>query len=183
VVAARRVGGAPERREERATDPEALLLFTLNVGRSDPRLFDEVLDWLALNATLVSEHRLRNLCASPTDRALVDAALDWAAGERRRERPAGASRKRATEPLFPSLPAPRGDLDPAFARHGFAREPVQRSGKSQPPRLHDPIAFAFRLRRLLGVGVRAEVMRALRRAPLRARSPRRPIACRGDRRS
>jgi hypothetical protein len=158
----------PAHREERAADPEALLLFTLNVGRGDPRLFDEALDWLASNASLVSVHRLRSLSANPTDRALVDAALDWAAGERRRERPAGASRKRAAEPLFPSLPAPRGDLDPAFARHGFARGPVQRSGKSQPPRLHDPIAFAFRLRRLLGVGVRAEVMRAL----LTIRAPR-----------
>jgi hypothetical protein len=161
----------PEHREERAADPEALLLFTLNVGRSDPRLFDEVLDWLALNASLVSVHRLRNLCANPTDRALVDAALDWAAGERRRSADApqrASARRGAPAPLFPSLPAPRGDLDPAFARHGFARGPVQRSGKSLPPRLHDPIAFAFRLRRLLGVGVRAEVMRAL----LTIRAPR-----------
>lgn len=163
----------PERREERATDPEALLLFTLEIGRSDPRLFDEVLDWLALNASLVSVHRLRNLCANPTDRALVDAALDWAAGARRRERPTGAPHPRSPgedvlEPLFPSLPTPRDDLDPAFSRHGFARGPVKPSGKSQPPRLHDPISFAFRLRRLLGVGVRAEVMRTL----LTIRAPR-----------
>lgn len=163
----------PTRREERATDPEALLLFTLEIGRSDPRLFDEVLDWLALNAPLVSVHRLRNLCATPIDRALVDAALDWVAGARRREQPAGAARRRsagddAFEPLFPSLRTPRADLDPAFASHGLARARLTASGKSQPPRLHDPISFAFRLRRLLGVGVRAEVMRTL----LTIRSPR-----------
>src|SRR5438105_1946106 len=40
---------SPPQREERAADPEALLLFTLELGRNDPRLFDEVLDWLALN--------------------------------------------------------------------------------------------------------------------------------------
>jgi hypothetical protein len=163
----------PTLREERAADPEALLLFTLEIGRSDPRLFDEVLDWLALNAPLVSVHRLRNLCVNPTDRALVDSALDWVAGARRREQPAGATRRRSAgsgvlEPLFLSLPTPHDDLDPAFAGHGLARARVTPSGKSQPPRLHDPISFAFRLRRLLGVGVRAEVMRTL----LTIRAPR-----------
>jgi hypothetical protein len=56
---------------------------------------------------------------------------------------------------------PTENLDESFARHGFARARVRPSGKSQPPRLHDPVSFAFRLRRLLGVGVRAEVIRAL----------------------
>jgi hypothetical protein len=39
--------------------------------------------------------------------------------------------------------------------------PLRASGRSQAPRLRDPISFAFRLRRLLGLGVRAEVIRAL----------------------
>jgi hypothetical protein len=54
-------GAAPARREERAADPEALLLFTLEIGRDDPRLFDEVLDWLSVNEQFVSVQRLRNL--------------------------------------------------------------------------------------------------------------------------
>jgi hypothetical protein len=152
----------PGEREERAADPEALLLFTLEVGRNDPRLFDEVLDWLALNEPLVSVHRLRNLATGATDRALVDSALSWASRSRRRERAVGDD-VIATEltPLFPGLATPSGDLDPTFARHGLARTRVTPSGKSQAPRVLEPIAFAFRLRRLLGVGVRAEVMRAL----------------------
>jgi hypothetical protein len=163
----------PSHREERTADPEALLLFTLEIGRSDPRLFDEVLDWLALNAPLMSVHRLRNLCATSTDRALVGSALDWVASTRRRERPSAAVRRPSSGddelvPLFPSLPTPRDDRDPAFSRHGLARARLTPSGKSQPPRLHDPISFAFRLRRLLGVGVRAEVMRTL----LTIRAPR-----------
>ncbi len=162
----------PRRREERAADPEALLLFTLDVGRGEPRLFDEVLDWLVHNEALISVHRLRNLSANPTDRTLVDAALDWSSGARRRARPAARTppiaHGTALEPLFTSLPMPRRDVDPAFARHGLARSPLQPSGKSQAPRLHDPIAFALRLRRLLGVGVRAEVVRTLLtiRAPM-----------------
>ena len=165
-------GPTPRHREERAADPEALLLFTLEIGRTDPRLFDEVLDWLALNEPLMSVHRLRNLCANSTDSALVDAALDWTAGVRHRTRPR-ASAKRSGNPteiqtLFTKIAAPRGDLDAAFARHGFARAPATPSGKSGPPRLQEPINFAFRLRRLLGVGVRAEVIRTL----LTIRAPR-----------
>lgn len=164
--------GPPARREERAADPEALLLFTLHVARDDPRLFDEVLDWLALNTPLLSTHRLRNLCADAADRALADSALDWAATARRRQ-PLGRDASAppdddALEPVFPALPLPRDSLDPAFARHGLARPPLHPSGKSQPPRLREPINFAFRLRRLLGIGVRAEAVRTL----LTVRAPR-----------
>ena len=153
---------SPPHREERVADPEALLLFTLEVGRNDPRLFDEVLDWLALNEHLVSVHRLRNVCVDATDRGLVGAALDWSARSRGRGLSPGDGVS-ATDlvPLFHSVPTPHDDLDESFARHGFARARINRSGKSQPPRLGDPIAFALRLRRLLGVGVRAEVIRAL----------------------
>lgn len=165
-------GAAPKLREERAADPEALLLFTFEVGRSDPRLFDEALDWLALNEPLVSVHRLRNLCAGTIDRALADSALDWATTARGRKRSAAGtdvvSDPADLEPLFPALPPPIGDLDPAFSNHGLSRTRLHRSGKSQAPRLHDPISFALRLRRLLGVGVRAEVIRAL----LTIRAPR-----------
>jgi len=163
----------PTQREERAADPEALLLFTLHVARHDPRLFDEALDWLALNTPLISTQRLRNLCTNATDRALADAALDWAAGVRRRQPPAATGPRPPIdhlEPLFHELPVFGDALDPSFARHGFARPPLTPSGKSQPPRLSAPIAFAFRLRRLLGVGVRAEVVRVL----LTVRAPRLP---------
>ena len=153
---------SPLRREERAADPEALLLFTLEVGRNDPRLFDEVLDWIALNEHLVSVHRLRNVCVDATDSALVGAALDWSARSRGRGRSLGdVVPTTDLVALFHSVPTPTENLDESFARHGFARARVNRSGKSQPPRLGDPISFALRLRRLLGVGVRAEVIRAL----------------------
>lgn len=155
-------GYAPARREERAADPEALLLFTLEVARDDPRLFDEVLDWLVINEQLISVQRLRNLCADQTDTALVGAVLDWSQRARGRTRPqAVVTRPARLEPLFPSVPISRDSLDESFLRFGFERAPAKASGKSQTPRFRDPISFAFRLRRLLGVGVRAEVIRAL----------------------
>ena len=155
-------GYAPSRQEERVADPEALLLFTLEVARDDPRLFDEVLDWLATNEPLVSVQRLRNLCVDSTDKALVAAALDWSQRARGRTRPqAVAVAPKRLQPLFRSVPTARDSLDDSFLRFGLERPPAAASGKSQTPRFRDPINFAFRLRRLLGVGVRAEVIRAL----------------------
>jgi hypothetical protein len=159
---------APFRREERAADPEALLLYTLEVARNDPRLFDEVLGWLALNEQLVSVQRLRNVCSGETDRALVNAALDWSMTVRGRARPSADVGSGDLARLFPAIPMLSDELDDSFARHGFERAPLTASGKSQTPRLRDAISFAFRLRRLLGVGVRAEVVRAL----LTIRAPR-----------
>lgn len=102
----------------------------------------------------------------------MNSALGWAHRTRGRDRVAAGGRSSEAgsklDSLFPSLPAPRGDIDQAFAKHGLARTRLTASGKSQATRLHDPINFAFRLRRLLGVGVRAEVMRTL----LTVRAPR-----------
>ncbi len=51
--------------------------------------------------------------------------------------------------------------DPSFLAAGFVRPPVDPSGKSQAPDLRAPINFAFRLRQVLGLGARAEVVRLL----------------------
>ncbi len=42
-------------------DPEALFLVTCTVGRHDPRLFDEVLDWVKTNGTFMNILRLKRL--------------------------------------------------------------------------------------------------------------------------
>ena len=39
-------------------DPEPMLLFTLEMGRYEPRLFDEVLDWLVVNGRWIDIQRL-----------------------------------------------------------------------------------------------------------------------------
>lgn len=148
-----------------AVDPEALILFTLETGRADPRLFDEMLDWLVQNEKLVSVQRLRNLCLDDEDRQLADAALTWVAQWRPRARLTAGRQARQAErpprPLFYDLSPPGPGTDPAFAHHGYLRPLVEPSHKSQRPDMAAAAAFAFRLRRLLGVGVRAEVLGAL----------------------
>jgi uncharacterized protein YegP (UPF0339 family) len=152
----------PHRESPWAQDPEALLVFTFEVARDEPRLFDEVLDWLLRNESLVSSRRLRAMCEDATDERLVDAALAWVGQHSgRARRPAQRRGRQSREPLFRRLESPIRDRDEAFAAYGFLRPRATPSGKSQPPDLGKPINFAFRLRQLLGVGARAEVVRCL----------------------
>lgn len=157
---------ASERSDRWAADPEALLLFTLEVARADARLFDEVLDWLVVNERLVSVQRLRNLCRDDADRALIEASLAWASQWRPRA-PAGSAVRRngstrgEAAQLFRDVKARRGRVDDVFRAYGWLKPPTERSGKSRPPNMLAAINFAFRLRQLLGVGARSETVRFL----------------------
>lgn len=158
------------RRDQAAVDPEALLLFTFEVGRSDPRLFDETLDWLLTNERLVSVQRLRNLCRDDDDRDLVEGALAWLGRQQPRSRPAPprARERRATEPrsLFYDVARQVREPDDAFLTVGLLKPATEPSKKSQPPDPDTPITFAFRLRHLFGLGSRAEIVRYLITAPV-----------------
>jgi hypothetical protein len=147
-----------------AQDPEALLIFTLEVARVDPRLFDEILDWLLTNEHLISVRRLRSLASDPVDRSLVEAALTWV---RHQRSGTGIGGDPANEPAGPLEPV-HFDVgftvrrpDAAFAAHGWLRPSTAPSGKGRPPDMRAPINFAFRMRQLLGVGARAEAVRFL----------------------
>lgn len=151
------------RRSPWAEDPEALIVFTLEVARDDPRLFDELLDWLLRNEPLVSVRRLRSFAVDLTDRRLVDGALAWVDAHRPRARLRGRQPQPEVEPvpLFTESGFPMREPDPSFLSAGFVRPPVAASGKSQAPDLRAPVNFAFRLRQVLGLGARAEVVRML----------------------
>ena len=153
-----------ERRDPWVADPEALLLFTLEVGRDDPRLFDEVLDWLLVNERLVSVQRLRNLCADDEDRRLAEAALAWLARQRPRTRfltSRALERPEQPSALFRTLSRPVRKPDEAFLSTGFLKPMTEPTGKSGHPPLASAMSFAFRMRQLFGVGSRSEVVRYL----------------------
>ena len=153
----------PHRRSPWAQDPEALIVFTLEVARAEPRLFDELMDWILVNEPLLSVRRLRAMCIDETDRALTAGALAWLARQRPRARlarrtPTGSPA--TLQPLFRAeVPAREADED--FAAAGFLRPPLSPSHKSRSPDPPAPINLAFRLRQILGVGIRAEVIRIL----------------------
>jgi DNA-binding transcriptional ArsR family regulator len=152
------------RRDRAAADPEALLLFTFEIGRDDSRLFDEVLDWLLTNQALISVQRLRNLCVDDNDRQVVEGALGWVARWRPSARLAPKSSNLGDgEPrqLFRVSQRSVQNPDPAFAAVGLVKPDTEPSRKSRPPDPLVPISFALRLRLLFGVGSRAEVIRYL----------------------
>jgi hypothetical protein len=146
-----------------AQDPEALIVFTLEVARAEPRLFDELLDWLIVNEPLLSVRRLRAMCVDETDRALVAGTLAWLARQRPRAR---LGNRRQTpfrvkpQSLFRDGASVR-QADEDFAAAGLLRPSPLPSQKSRRPDLMTPINLAFRLRQILGVGIRAEVVRVL----------------------
>jgi hypothetical protein len=162
------VSGQRSRSDRWAVDPEALVLFTTEVARRDPRLFDEMLDWLSRNGRLLSLQRLRNLNARfLADGTLVEAVVAWAGQAapslrwRTTKPPQGGPTTNGV-PLFASdvlsfVPDP----DPVFASYGYVLPRVAPSGKSAEPDVRAPINLAFRLRLLFGTGSRAEVMRIL----------------------
>ncbi len=153
----------PHRRSPWAQDPEALIVFTLEVARADARLFDELMDWLLVNESLLSVRRLRAMCIDETDRALVAAALGWLARRRPRARLGKREPTAAVttlRPLFRSE-GPVSKADEDFAAAGWTRPPLVPSHKSSPPDSIAPINLAFRLRQILGVGIRAEAVRVL----------------------
>lgn len=158
------------RRDHAATDPEALLLFTFEIGRSDPRLFDETLDWLVTNERLVSVQRLRNLCRDDDDRDLVEGALLWVARHQPRARsaPRRGRDQRTTEPrpLFYDVARQVREPDESFLSVGLVTPTTEPSKKSRPPDPDTPINFAFRMRHLFGLGSRAEIVRYLVTAPV-----------------
>jgi hypothetical protein len=157
------------RRDQWTADPEALLLFTFEIGRSDPRLFDEALDWLLTNERLVSVQRLRNLCRDDEDRDLVEAALLWVSRAQPRSRPGAPSpapRASDPRPLFYDVARHVREPDDAFLAARLLKPPTEPSMKSRPPDTDAPINFSFRMRYLFGLGSRAEVVRYLITAPV-----------------
>jgi len=141
-------------------DPEALLLATTRLGL-EPRLFDEVLDWLNVNGALINLQRLQNLAPRIGERSVINAVAAHLAKRTvhskwktllRTATPASNLR-----PLFPEVPA-RGQPDELFARHGWLRGPLTLRRLSQPPDPHRASNLLIKLRGLFGMQARAEVM-------------------------
>jgi hypothetical protein len=148
-----------------AVDPEALILFTIGIARRDPRLFDEMLDWMSFNHELLSTQRLRNLAGRfPLPSGLVAAVVAWTRQTAPATAPATdqAAPAQVREPVFrPDVLSFVSKPDPTFSQYGFIRPSAARTGKSHEPNPALPANLAFRLRHLFGPGGRSETMRVL----------------------
>jgi len=149
-------------------DPEALLLATCTFGRWEPRLFDEVLDWLRANGWVMNTQRLGTvlreeawgggpvLAAVAGWRNTGSDALKW----RRLAQPLPSSAE--AEGLFRfkdgrTMPV-MGEPEPHFAGHGFRRNALRLRGLSRPFQPLERGNLLVQLRALCGVNVRAEII-------------------------
>jgi hypothetical protein len=162
------VPGTNAAEESNVVDPEALLLLTLTVGRYDARLYDAVLDWLDLNADYLNVQRLQNLSAraGPHAQAGLGAiaeilgrrtavALKW-------KKLAARPNLAAEEPLFlmadgRAMPMPAA-CDDVFRRHGLLRSPIIKRGIARTFPAEGMPSLLLRLRALLGVSIRCEIL-------------------------
>ena len=162
-------GHAAPAEPTRIIDPEALLLATTCLGRHDPRLFDECLDWLGKHGSLIHLQRLKTLHAETGlgDPVVLAAMADWLVTEGRQPKwralAQGRAGESAPQPLFDGrVPSPP---DPIFLRHGLLRARVALRGMSRPPNPTLPPNLLLALRALIGVGARAEVILCLATGP------------------
>ncbi|HVA66228.1 MAG TPA: hypothetical protein VNK24_04810 [Elusimicrobiota bacterium] len=156
-------------------DPEPLLVFSLELGRYEPRLFDEVLAWLETNGHWLDTARLRQILSAQEGGALrvIGGALRHAqmhGGERKwknlalfchnRKPPMGGF----LEPLFKEksgkfYPRAEGDkIDPSFQAFDLNRPRlnIQKKAKEVPVNAHANLRFL--MRSLFGVGAKSEAL-------------------------
>ena len=150
-------------------DPEALLLFTCTIGRHDQRLFDGVLEWLDVNGDFINVQRLKRI--GDEERFSGEAVLRALAAATRtsttQAKWSGLADARPKsdaepEPLFyrssgAALPIVR-EPDPVFAEHGLVRDRFEERGVAGPFRPERIANLILRLRALLGVNARCEIL-------------------------
>lgn len=162
------VAGQSAHEERRVIDPEPLLLLSLTVCRFDARLFDEILDWLTVNGAFLNVQRLKGIekqldfqCKAQLSSVAEllgkkpSYALKW-------KNLSAAHILEQPEPLFfmkngVPLPVPK-DLAPEFQAHGLLRGPVKLRGYSRPFPTQGMPALLLRLRALLGINARCELL-------------------------
>ncbi|MCG2721526.1 MAG: helix-turn-helix domain-containing protein [Thermodesulfovibrionales bacterium] len=163
--------GEARAREPWAIDPEALLIFTLEIGRYDARLFDEVMDWLVTNGHWIDMQRLRGILRKSSEETcrLMGAVSEFLASQ-------GKERKwsNLAKLCFKNIPEEREEIfkiryakkhisgiigvpvDGIYLKYGFFRALLKPSGKSRQVIPTAESNIRFMLRGLFGVGSRAE---------------------------
>lgn len=164
------VAGVTSSKDNRIIDPEALLLFSLSVCRCEPRLFDEIIDWLFQNGQFINVQRLQQIQkkydfhCGPQLSAIAELLSKKSRYKLKWSGLANKYHQEHTEPLFfgkdgIALPCPQGnDANPEFIGHGLRRGQINLRGYSQSFDLHSPACLLLRLRALLGINARAEIL-------------------------
>lgn len=148
-------------------DPEALLLATTSLGRHEPRLFDEMLDWLSRYGSLINLQRLKNLHRNNRlgDERVLTCIADWLVTNTTQQSWKSLARAAKSDTPVQTLFLGGGTTvrhtDPFFLAHGLERSSFQPRGMSRAPDPTLPPNLIFTLRALIGVSARVEIILCL----------------------
>lgn len=166
------VAGSQQGWNASVVDPDALLLITCSIVRSDPRLFDAVLEWLRLNGHYINVQRVKRMLREEVFvgesvlKAVADATSTSVSQSKWAKLASGHTAKPdGLESLFflssgDPLPVLREE-DEGFARYGFAREQFIERGVAELFCPESPSSLLLRLRALFGVNARCDVLQFL----------------------
>ena len=164
------VAGGARTEDKWVIDPEALLIFSLEMARYEPRLFDEILDWLVVNGKWIDIQRLRGIIKTKKEetRRLLSAVACYTSHEAKtyqRKWRALAQLNKADsttqrEILFKTkdgnpYPIPR-EVFSVFHDYGFLREEFSLRKMSKSVSVTAGNTLRFLLRSLFGIGSRSE---------------------------
>jgi hypothetical protein len=164
------VAGLGKPKDDRIIDPEALLLFSLSLCRYEPRLFDEMIDWLFHNGQFINVQRLSQIQkkydfnCGPQLSAIAELLAQKSSYRLKWSGLAKKYYQEQKEPLFfdkegNALPCPTDDkANPEFLSHGLRRGQINLRGYSQAFDVQKPACLLIRLRALLGINARAEIL-------------------------
>jgi len=149
-------------------DPDALLLFSCTVARQDARLFDAMVEWMEHNGRYLAVTRVRRMLGSgdfageQVLHAVVQATADSEIAPKWKRLSSRFECEAGEEPLFylsGGKPLPVvGEPDPRFLEWGLVRDRYHSRGVAGMFDSHDPAAILLRLRALLGVNARCEIL-------------------------
>ncbi len=164
------VGGLELGKANYILDPEALLVFSAYIGRFDQRLFDEIIDWLHINARFINIQRLRIMSkkAQFANHAVLglmasylkkgDASVKWKkiATDFKPEK---VAEQQSLFKLSNGHPMPVvGAKDDTALQYGFKRNVYQWTNNSSEFPLNAAATILLQLRGLFGVNARSEAM-------------------------
>lgn len=152
-------------------DPEALLVYTLNIGRYDNRLYDEVFDWCKVNGQFLSIPRLKKLIKNSDDIIVKQVGvlaeiLSKKSSHKKWSvlRDPGKSPENSEYLFFlkegNELPLV-GTRDSLFLEYGLERDSLTLRGYSQPFNPSHPSVLLLKLRTLMGGTSRCEIIVSL----------------------
>ena len=164
------VAGGARAEEKWVIDPEALLIFSLQITRYEPRLFDEILDWLVENGKRIDIQRLRGILKrkDAMTKRLISAVACYVSQEsktngRKWRTLSSLNKKKSGAPdemLFiikKGKPYPKVKREAAvFKEYGFVREDISLRTMTKPVSVNTQNNIRFLLRALFGIGSRAE---------------------------